>query len=277
MIDKYKALLAADMDYTLLRPGEDVFDGNKEAIRALKKAGVAFTIATGRSAFLVGRYVDELELDVPVITSNGGTLFDPLTNTQFAARNFKEDKLRRMLRCLLDNNADVTMYSDEGLFFAPFSTRRAFVLSYNEGLEADKKAPMIDFDNSFPDKAQIPHFNKVLLQNPNDEILAMLSSDPELEAIYSGPGLYDIMPKGSTKGDALTELASYLNIPQAKTFAIGDNENDVSMIAAARYGIAVGNATEGAKKAASYISANYDSLGFAKAVYEYVIPLAEQL
>ncbi len=277
MNNRYKALLAADMDYTLLRPGEDVFEGNKVAIRDLKKAGVAFTIATGRSAFLVGRYVDDLELDVPLITSNGGTLFDPLTNTQFAARNFKEDKLRRMLRCLLDNNADVTLYSDEGIFFAPFSNRKSFVNAYNKGLEPSEQAPMIDFDNSFPDKDQIPHFNKVLLQNPNNEILAMLSSDPELEAIYSGPGLYDIMPKGSTKGDALVNLASYLNIPQAKTFAIGDNENDVSMIAAARYGIAVGNATDGAKKAASYISANYDSLGFAKAVYEYVIPLAEQM
>jgi hydroxymethylpyrimidine pyrophosphatase-like HAD family hydrolase len=43
----------------------------------------------------------------------------------------------------------------------------------------------------------------------------------------------------------------------------------------ASHGIAVGNATDGAKKAAEYISANYDSLGFAKAVYEFVIPLAQ--
>ena len=48
------------------------------------------------------------------------------------------------------------------------------------------------------------------------------------------------------------------------------------MIAAARYGIAMGNATEGAKKAAYYITADYDSLGFAKAVYDFIIPLVSQ-
>lgn len=47
------------------------------------------------------------------------------------------------------------------------------------------------------------------------------------------------------------------------------------MIEDAKYGIAMGNATYGVKAAASYITANYDSLGFAKAVYEFIIPLVE--
>jgi hypothetical protein len=38
----------------------------------------------------------------------------------------------------------------------------------------------------------------------------------------------------------------------------------------------MGNATESVKKAAYYITSNYDSLGFAKAVYEFIIPLVEK-
>ena len=83
------------------------------------------------------------------------------------------------------------------------------------------------------------------------------------------------MCKGVTKGNALLSLADYLGIPRENTFAIGDSDNDISMIEDAKYGIAMGNATDGVKAAASYITANYDSLGFAKAVYEYVIPLVE--
>lgn len=273
MTQKYKALLAADMDFTLLSPGKDIFEGNKEAIRALKDASVAFTIATGRSSFLVGKFAEDLEIDVPIMTSNGGSLFDAKTRKQFDSMDFEDSKIRELLRFLMTRSADATLYSDEGIFFTPASTRRAFVNSYNEGLEPSKQCPMIDIDMDFLRKDKLPDFNKILLISADKELVDTLSSDSELEVISSAPNLFDVMKKGSTKGNALLNLADYLGIPAENTFAIGDSDNDISMIEAAKYGIAVGNATEGVKAAASYISADYDSLGFAKAVYEYVIPL----
>lgn len=276
MPEIYKALLATDMDFTLLAPGKDVPEGNKEAIKALKEAGVAFTIATGRSSFLVGKFAEDLGIDVPIITSNGGSLFDAANRRQFASRDFGDKKIRTLLRYLLDNNADATLYSNEGIFFAPCSSRKFFVEGYNVGVPPEKQSPIIDFGMDFPEQERIPAFNKILLIKPNKELYRILCEDPELEAICSGPDLYDIMPAGTSKGNALLSLADYLGVPRTNTFAIGDNENDISMIAGAEHGIAMGNATEGAKKAAEYITANYDSLGFAKAVYEFVIPLTEK-
>ncbi|MCR4702756.1 MAG: Cof-type HAD-IIB family hydrolase [Saccharofermentans sp.] len=276
MEKNYRAILAADMDFTLLSPGKDVPEGNKKAIKALKDANIAFTIATGRSSFLVGKFAEDLGIDVPLITSNGGSLFDAKTRKQFASNDFEDSKIRRLLRYLLDNSADATLYSDEGIFFAPCSSRKFFVEGYNVGVEPSKQAPIIDIGTDFPDQDKIPAFNKILLIRPNDEVRKMVTSDPGLEALASGEDLFDVMPKGTTKGNALLRLADYLEIPASHTFAIGDNENDVSMIAAAKYGIAMGNATEGAKKAAYYITANYDSLGFAKAVYDFIIPLVEK-
>ena len=138
MSKEYKALLTSDMDFTLLAPGKDVPEGNKEAIKALKNAGVAFTIATGRSSFLVGKFAENLEIDVPIITSNGGSLFDARTRKQFASRDFEDKKIRTLLRYLLDNDADATLYSDEGIFFAPCSSRKFFVEGYNEDVEPAK-------------------------------------------------------------------------------------------------------------------------------------------
>ena len=270
---KYKALLAADMDFTLLSPGKDIPEGNKEAIRALKDSSVAFTIATGRSSFLVGKFAEDLGIDVPIMTSNGASLFDARTRKQFDSMDFEESKIRELLRFLMIRSADATLYSDEGIFFTPGSTRRGFVNSYNEGLEPEKKSPMIDIDMDFLEKEKLPNFNKILLISADEELTGFLSADPELEVISSAPNLFDVMRKGATKGNALLSLADYLGIPRDNTFAIGDSDNDISMIESARYGIAMGNATEGVKAAASYITANYDSLGFAKAVYEYVIPL----
>ena len=274
---KYKALLAADMDYTLLAPGRDVPEGNKKAIRALKDAGVAFTIATGRSSFLVGKFAEDLGIEVPVMTSNGGSLFDAAVRKQFASRDFDDSKIRDLLRLLIDNEADATLYSDEGIFFCPRSSRKYFVEGYNEGVEPSKQSPIIDIDRSFPEQENIPRFNKILLINPEKKIADIFLSDPELVLISSGPNLYDVMRNGVSKGNALLELADYLKISSSNTFAIGDSDNDLSMIESAKYGIAMGNATEEIKKAASYITANYDSLGFAKAVYDFVIPLVEKM
>ena len=273
---KYKALLASDMDLTLLSPGKDVPEGNKKAIKALQEAGIAFTIATGRSSFLVGKFAEDLGIDVPIITSNGGSLFDAGERRQFASVDFEESKIRKLLEYLLDNDADATLYSDEGIFFAPCSSRKFFVEGYNVGVEPAKQSPIIDIDKSFLDRDVLPRFNKILLIKPNDTLHDLMLSDPELEALASGVDLFDVMPRGVSKGNALLKLADYLKIPSDRTFAIGDNENDVPMIEAAKYGIAMGNGTEGAKKAAYYITADYDSLGFAKAVYDFIIPMVEK-
>ena len=272
MSEKYKALLAADMDCTLLAPGKDVPEGNKEAIRALKGSGVAFTIATGRSSFLVGKFAEDLGIEVPVITSNGGSLFDAAARKQFASKDFEESKIRDLLRYLLDNDADATLYSDEGIFFAPNSSRKFFVEGYNVGVEPSRQSPIIDIDRSFPEKEQIPRFNKILLIRPGEDIVSRFSNDPELEFLSSGMDLFDVMCRDVTKGNALLSLADYLGVPEDRTFAVGDSDNDISMIADARHGIAMGNACEGAKKAAAYITAAVSEMGFAKAVDEFVIP-----
>ena len=276
MDKKYKALLAADMDFTLLAPGKDIPEGNKEAIRALKESSVAFTIATGRSSFLVGRFAEDLGIDVPLITSNGGSLFDASARKQFESKDFEDSKIRTLLGFLIDKSADATLYSDEGIFFAPDSTRHYFVDAYNSGVEPSKRSPMVEIDKSFLSLEKIPKFNKILIQSADEDVISILSSDPDLEVISSGPNLFDVMRSGVSKGGALLSLAGYLGIPSQNTFAIGDSDNDISMIESAEYGIAVGNATEGVKAAASYITANYDSLGFAKAVYEYIIPLVQK-
>ena len=276
MDKKYKALLAADMDFTLLAPGKDIPEGNKEAIRALKESSVAFTIATGRSSFLVGRFAEDLGIDVPLITSNGGSLFDASARKQFESKDFEDAKIRTLLGFLIDKSADATLYSDEGIFFAPDSTRHYFVEAYNSGVEPSKRSPMVEIDKSFLELEKIPKFNKILLQSADEDVISILSSDPDLEVISSGPNLFDVMRSGVSKGGALLSLAGYLGIPSQNTFAIGDSDNDISMIESAEYGIAVGNATEGVKAVAAYITADYDSLGFAKAVYEYIIPLVQK-
>ncbi|SCW36668.1 hypothetical protein SAMN02910456_00771 [Ruminococcaceae bacterium YRB3002] len=268
----YRYLMAADMDLTLVMPKSDVSPANMEAIRALQANGVAFTIATGRSSFLIDKYASILGIDVPLITGNGSALWDSTTRTHVYSADFPEDKLRSLLKLCLDHNVDCTLYSTEGVFLAPASSRQWFCDDYNEGLPEHLKAPVRRIDSSFLD-SEIPEFNKFLLINVCDEIAEELKDDPDLYVVSSGPTFYDVMVKGVSKGKGLLGLADVLDIPRENTFAIGDSENDLSMIEMAAHGIAMGNSDPELLAMADYVTSTCEEDGFAKAVFEYVLPL----
>ena len=274
---EYKAVLAADMDFTLLLPGEDIPPENVAAVKRLQENGIAFTIATGRSSFLVGKFAERLDIDIPIITGNGGALFDPVARKDIMSMDFTDQKVRRLLRLMIENEVNATLYSVTGIYFTRCSRRRFFCEDYNKDVEPAKKAPLFDLDDDCWKRDDLPPFNKFLLIDPPETVTRQISDDPELTVISSGPSFYDIMTAGVTKGGALLELADYLKVPRSMTFAIGDSDNDVSMIADSAYGIAMGNACDAAKKAAAYITAAVSEMGFAKAVDEFVIPTVSSL
>ena len=274
--NKYKFLVATDMDYTLLLPGQPISQENKDAIRLIKQAGGAFTLATGRTSFLTGAYIDELELEVPIITSNGASLFDPVAYKEIYASLIPEEIVRALIRVFIKNNTNATGYCPEAIYYAPGSLRREFIANYNKSVPDKYKAPTAEITADMIE-GDVPVFNKFLLVEPDEEALNFAYTFKDLEIVSSAPGFYDIMYKGSTKGDALLRTADFLGIPRENTFALGDSDNDLSMLQAAKYAIAMGNANDLIKGAATYITDTCENHGLAKAIRDYIIPLSREL
>ena len=267
---KYNYLLATDMDYTLLMPGEDIPGANLRSAAKLREYGVALTISTGRSPFLTGRFSDALGIDVPLITGNGSTLWDPASRKHLYSMDFPEEVVRRYSRLFIEKNIDATAYSTEGIFFYPASSRWGFCEDYNKGLPEDLKAPLKEIS-----AADLPPVSKFLLIDPPEELMDEMRSSGLFELVTSGPSLYDVMLKGATKGNALLKLADTLGIPRENTFGIGDSENDLSLIADSGHGIAMGNSSDEIKAHAEYVTSACTEMGFSKAIEEFVIPLVK--
>ena len=83
----------------------------------------------------------------------------------------------------------------------------------------------------------------------------------DLELAISTSGYIEITQKDAQKGKALEHLCRYLGIHMEEVMAIGDNENDHSMLVRAGYPIAMGNANEEIKKIAKYVTASNDESG----------------
>lgn len=80
-----------------------------------------------------------------------------------------------------------------------------------------------------------------------------------------------LAPSDVSKGRALVWLANHLGIPPEQTMAIGDYDNDASMVEAAGLGVAMGNAVESVKAVARAVVADNDNDGVAEALEKWVL------
>ncbi|WP_190973012.1 HAD family hydrolase [Bifidobacterium rousetti] len=91
--------------------------------------------------------------------------------------------------------------------------------------------------------------------------LKIVSGSMGLEAPTNGEG----MTPGVNKGTGLRYVADLYGVDIADTVAIGDSENDTEMIETAGVGVAMGNATDGIKSVADWVTTAVDDDGIAHA------------
>ena len=83
--------------------------------------------------------------------------------------------------------------------------------------------------------------------------------------------LIEVVPRDVNKGRALAWLAEHYRIPQQAVLAIGDQENDISMLSWAGLGVAMGNAVPSAQQAADWLAPTLENDGAAVALDRFVL------
>ena len=76
----------------------------------------------------------------------------------------------------------------------------------------------------------------------------------------------ELNAKTANKGWAVMELAGRLGIEKAQVMAMGDNHNDIDMLKAVGYPVAMGNAEDEVKALAAHITLSNREEGAAAAI-----------
>ena len=76
---------------------------------------------------------------------------------------------------------------------------------------------------------------------------------------------------GIDKGEGILRLCQLLQIDPQRVLAIGDNDNDIPMLKTVGYGVAMGNATPGAKAVAKWVAPSVEEDGAAVALEKLVL------
>jgi HAD superfamily hydrolase (TIGR01484 family) len=87
------ALIATDVDGTLLDDDEKVSSRTRAAVRAVVDAGAQFVLATGRPPRWVQPIVDQLGFAPMAVCANGAVIYDPSTDRILSARTLSADAL----------------------------------------------------------------------------------------------------------------------------------------------------------------------------------------
>lgn len=107
-----------------------------------------------------------------------------------------------------------------------------------------------------------------------DERIAQLppSLRQDFEVFKSREIILEIMPKGVHKAVGLQLLCDHLGLDASQVMAVGDEENDLSMLKWAGLGVAMANGVDLVKKTANAVtSKTNEESGVAEAVERYIL------
>jgi hydroxymethylpyrimidine pyrophosphatase-like HAD family hydrolase len=93
----------------------------------------------------------------------------------------------------------------------------------------------------------------------------------EILAFSSVKQYCEIIHPDADKGKALRALARRLEIPIEQVAAIGDGDNDLTLLGAAGLPLAMGNATPGLKAIARHVVGTVEDAGVAEAIEKFVL------
>ena len=235
-------MVFSDMDGTLLRNGTEISVENLTAIRKAVDKGVEFVLCTGRGVFGVERYLEELGLlgrKGYAICQNGATVYDLQTMQPAIRRSFPPEWFAEIAKAARELGLELYYYDDRR-FMTERPTKQVQKYCKVMRTEMGILENPLDYDGEF---------TKCLASGPREKLTQLREQVRHVCEIY-----LEFVRQGVNKGNALADTAEKAGVPLSEVIAIGDSDNDRSMILRAGLGVAVQNAEKDVKAIADYIT-----------------------
>jgi len=267
-------LLALDIDGTLLNSQFSISDIDLSALRRAHEAGIEIAVVTGRRHDFALPIAQQLGFDLWLISSNGA-ITRSLTGDTFYRDLLPAQVCRELCQAMVEFRGNTVLTFDK-------PGKGSIVLENMNELEnsirrwLEKNLQYIDFvapveDALVTDPVQamfcgpIPRMHEALAALENchlAEEITVLRTEYPLRDL----SIVDVLNKGCSKGQALERWAAFRGVPREQVMAIGDNYNDIEMLAFAGYPVIMGNASEELRGRGWTVTRSNDQNGVAAAL-----------
>ena len=261
----FPAVIATDLDGTLLRRDGTVSDYTLDVLRRYVAAGGEYVLVTARPP----RWLRPLAHVVPdggvVLAGNGAFVVDVAAEAVVETHGFAAQDAAHLV-------ADLVEAFPEAIIAVETTDRMVYDDRFGAEYWQDPGSPVDDLAAWAWLHAHTEVVGKILVRairtasrEAYDAVGAVVR-DRGLLAYSGAPGLVEIAPPGVTKAHALERWCAERGVGAAQVWAFGDMPNDLPMIAWAGTAYAVANAHPDVLAAATAVAPHHEEDAVAKVV-----------
>ncbi len=270
---KYR-LLAMDIDGTLLDSHKQIRPSTIPALRKAKDKGVILSLSTGRGLAELVDYPELTDLLDYAICISGGCIYDFHQKKSVRSMVLEKDQIKQIKDAVGDRDIFVQVLSESLSVISPESLRR--LEEFHMGVYREMYEKVVTLNDSMLDYISAPAepANKINLYHltPEErEVTYEKLKECDLSLAYAETTSLEITPKGIDKGNGLRFLCEMTGIPVENTIAVGDADNDLSILQAAGLAAAMGNANENVMRIADHVTGDNDHEGIAELVDRFLL------
>ena len=248
-------LVALDFDGTLINDDLIITEETKNTIYECHKRGIGVFLNSGRVYSTIIRFARDLKIKLPIACCNGAYMRD-------------EEKIYKQEMLSTDATKQaMDVIEKYGSYFHVFVKEKILAEKHmfwphlydiwkdgiGEGYES-----ILTKDLSFQEIIDYTDDDviKLLVVEDDEEKMRSLKNELDKIGLYylcsSAKNILEILKPGISKGIILKELADKMGIKSQEIMAVGDSDNDTSMIKYAGFGVALKNATSELKSIADF-------------------------
>ncbi len=232
-----------DIDGTLYDLELGIPESTRRAIRALREAGHIAVVCTGRSRSYVAPEIVALGFDGYI--AGAGTYVEYKEEVLWQ-QIIATEQLRELHQLLGQLEVKYVMEGPECMYYNPDIRDEEYVRRMSEWNDVVRMQPF-DYHTCVINKFSC-FFSD---QEEKQRVLARIG--PEYDVIvHDNMPFSEVLPAGISKATGIKHLIEAIGVRQQDTYAFGDSNNDLEMLAYVKYGVAMGNANESVLRSAPY-------------------------
>lgn len=248
-------LITIDVDGTLVTPLKRLTKENIAAIKRAKDAGIHIALVSGRPFHSMVDLNKRLGLDKKghfTICQNGSYVFDNFSQKPMFGTFQSPIDLVKIEKLLKNFRLDISAMDGDSFYS---NKKRANIYTKIDAKIHKMPIKLVNYE-SLPEDME---FGRFMVLGSKGEIKRFIENMPDeiknnYYPVQTAPFLVEIMNKNTNKGYAISQMADKLGYKMEEVMAIGNEKNDIPMLEAAGFAVAMGNAVDELKKHADYIT-----------------------
>lgn len=284
-------VIVTDLDGTLLNDDKEISQENIDALIQAQQQGYTVVIATGRGFTMIQQYAKQIKLDEfggYIVGFNGQHAYEFSTNTFHENQEIDGLIVSKVVNFAKKHQLQLVMEKKDTYYtYTPITLFPLTIAMWYAKLRR-KQLKRTHQDYHVFTKYSVPSDMKMVTIKPNKKTfdsmpklglsqmpskivnkrdLILESFGSHLEVTQVAPFWFDLVPKGTNKGNGLVWVSERLGVPMNQFIAFGDAENDIHMLKSVGFGVAMKNAMPHVQSMVDLISdySNNDS-GVGRAV-----------